>query len=284
MNPLPLVDTHAHLDFPQFDPDRDAVLQRAAEAGVQAIVMPAVDEDAAQRLLHLAETHGQARPRLFVAVGVHPNSVAQAWRGQETLAHLARWLQHPNVVAVGEIGLDYYRMWTPKAQQRAALEAQLELAARAGKPVILHQRESADDLLAMLRDWVAGLPPEHPRGVLHSFSAPWEVAETALALGFYIGFTGPVTFKKAHDLRAVAARVPLERLLVETDAPFLAPHPYRGRRNEPAYVRFVVEKIAEVRNLPAVEVARQTTRNAQRLFGLPADRAEGPESAPEHLS
>lgn len=264
-----LVDTHAHLNFPQFDPDRAEVVRRAWEAGVVAVVIPAVDVEGARQALALAETY--TKPALFVAVGVHPNSAAQAWRGEETLRDLEALLVHPRVVAVGEIGLDYYREFTPKSLQHVALEAQLDLAARFGKPVILHQRESAADLLAVLQAWASTLPPDHPRGVLHSFSASWEVAEAALDMGFFLGFTGPITFKKAEDLRRIAARVPLDRLLVETDAPYLAPHPYRGRRNEPAYVRFVVEKLAELHGLPLDTMARHTTENAWRLFELPGE-------------
>ena len=269
------VDTHAHLYFPQFDPDRDRVLRRAWEAGVVAVVVPAVDVEGARQALKLAEMF--AEPALFVAVGVHPNSAAQAWQGEATLRDLEALLAHPRVVAVGEIGLDYHWDITPKPLQHATLEAQLALAARFGKPVILHQRESAADLLAVLRAWVNTLPADHPRGVLHSFSAPWDVAKAAMDLGFYLGFTGPLTFKKAEDLRRVAARVPLDRLLIETDAPYLTPHPYRGRRNEPAYVRFVAEKLAELHGLPLEDAARRTTVNAWRLFGLPGEPpAEGP--------
>ncbi|NPA31045.1 MAG: TatD family hydrolase [Chloroflexi bacterium] len=265
------VDTHAHLHLSAFDPDRDAVVARAREAGVTAWIDPALDVASARRALALAEAYGAG---YFVAVGVHPNSVAQAWRGAATLDALRDLAQHPAVVAIGEIGLDYYRDYTPPRQQRAALEAQLALAAEVGRPVILHQRQSVDDLLALLADWVADLRAQgHPLaarpGVLHSFSGDVDQALRAVELGFFVGITGPVTFKNGEVMRAVARAVPLERLLVETDAPFMAPHPHRGRRNEPAWVVWVGRKVAEVRNLAVDEVRRQTTANAQQLFYLP---------------
>ncbi len=271
----PLIDTHAHLDFEAFDPDRDQVLRRAREAGVVAVILPALDATTAGEALALADATSTPYLQLYVAVGVHPNSVAQAWHGTDTLARLRELARHPRVVAIGEIGLDYHWDFTPPPLQKQALEAQLDLARELGLPVILHQRESAQDLLAMLRAWAVTLPPDHPRGVLHSFSAGPEEAERALDLGFAIGITGPVTFKKADTLRAVVAQTPLESLLVETDAPFLTPHPYRGKRNEPAYVRFVAEKIAEVKGVPFDQVARATTAHARRRFRLP-ETGRGP--------
>ncbi len=262
------VDTHTHLHLDAFDPDRDAVVQRARAAGVTRWVDPALDVPSARRALALAEQYGEG---YFVAVGVHPNSVAQAWHGGRTLDALRELAEHPRVVAIGEIGLDYYRDYTPPAQQRAALEAQLALAAEVGLPVILHQRASVDDLLDMLADWVADLRAQgHPLatrpGVLHSFSGTMEQALRAVALGFFVGITGPVTFKNGATMRAVAQAVPLERLLVETDAPFMAPHPHRGKRNEPAWVVWVGRKVAEGRGLSEEALALVTTRNAEALF------------------
>jgi TatD DNase family protein len=177
------------------------------------------------------------------------------------LRDLAR---HEKVVAIGEIGLDYYWDKSPKATQQRALGMQLELAAELNLPVILHNRESNEDVVAMLSD--SPLVGRENPGVMHSFAADWETAVATLNLGYYLGFTGPVTYKKADELRAIVAKVPLERILVETDAPFLTPQPYRGKRNEPGYVRYVAERIAAVRGLETAVFAQQSTANAERLF------------------
>lgn len=261
-----LVDTHCHLDFDRFDTDRDAVVQRAAQAGVKRIIVPAIDLQNCPDVLALTEQYDG----IFAAVGVHPNSTA-AWT-DSWLDEIREFASHARVVAVGEIGLDYYWDDSPKDIQHKALSAQLSLAAELELPVIIHNREASEDVIRLL----AGSPlanRERP-GVLHSFSAEWQVAEAALEMGFYIGFTGPVTFKKADDLRSVAARIPLDRILVETDAPFLAPQPRRGKRNEPAYVPYVAEQIAALHELSSEEIARITTANARRLFGKMLDGGE----------
>ncbi len=264
-----LIDTHCHLDAEQYDPDREEVIARAHEAGVVRIIIPAVDIPSGQRALSLSAAHDG----IFAAVGIHPNSSAEA--NADWLATLEKQAQdstgRSKVVAIGEIGLDYYRDWSPKDVQRVAFENQLALAARLGLPVIIHNREASDDVMAVLAAWVPTLPPtlrERP-GVLHSFSAPRSAAERALSLGFYLGFTGPITYKNADDLRSIAAMVPLDRLLVETDGPYLTPQARRGQRNEPAYVRYTAERLAALRNLPEADLFAATTRNAERLFALP---------------
>ncbi len=276
---LMLVDTHCHLDFDSFAGEAEAVVERAAAAGVTRIIVPSLDLGNVRAVLDLAERF----PGVYAAVGVHPNSAA-GWR-DEWIDELRALAAHPRVVAIGEIGLDYYWDKTPPATQHRALLGQLALAAELDLPVILHNRDASTDLLRLLVEVTGEQGSEgaggrekarsHPalqegllRGVFHSFSAEWPTAEAALALGFYMGFTGPLTFKKADDLRAIAARVPLDRILIETDAPFLAPHPHRGRRNEPAYVHLVAERLAEVRGLSLEEVAQATTANAVALFRL----------------
>jgi len=243
--------------------DIEAVVARAAEAGVTRMIVPSLDLDNAPAVLALAERfHG-----VYAAVGVHPNSAA-GWR-DEWIAALRDLAGHAKVVAIGEIGLDYYWDKTPPATQHRALAAQLDLAAELGLPVIIHNRDASADVLAQLTAAGQRRPPSGdsaPPGVLHSFSASQETAKAALALGYTLGFTGPLTYKKADDLRAIAATAPLDRIVVETDAPFLAPEPYRGRRNEPAHVRLVAERLAELRGLPFAEVAQATTANAWRLF------------------
>lgn len=256
-----LVDTHCHLDFESFDADRDGVIARARAAGVGAIVVPALDLTNIPAVLALAERYEE----VYAGVGVHPNSTAgwtDDWLGQVRDA-----ARHPKVVAIGEIGLDYHWDKSPAAIQRVAFEQQLALAAELELPVIIHNREATDDVLTVLGS--SPLTGRERAGVLHSFSADWPAAERALSLGFNIGITGPVTFKKAYELRTIAAQVPAGRLLIETDAPFLTPHPHRGRRNEPAYVRFVAETIAAIRGVGYDALAAQTTANAARLFRLP---------------
>lgn len=261
-----MIDTHCHLDFAAFDDDRGQVIERAAQQGVARIINPGIDLETSGHIVRLAEQFAA----VFAAVGIHPNSSAAY--SPEQLTAIERISRHPKVVAIGEIGLDYHWDTSPPSLQRAAFEGQLELAARLGLPVIIHNREASSDLIAVLESWAAALPQplrEHP-GVLHSFSGDDRIAERALAAGFYLGFTGPITYKNADDTRRIAAAVPLDRLLVETDAPFLTPVPHRGKRNEPAYVRFVVERLADVKQVSAQTIRDATTTNAVRLFRLPA--------------
>ena len=254
-----LVDTHCHLDFDRFDGDRLQVIERAVAAGVKQIIIPALDLENCRTVLALTDQH----PELFAAVGIHPNSSAD-WQ-DSWVEKIRDFAGNPKVVAIGEIGLDYYWDKSPKVVQHQALRMQLELAAELELPVVIHNRESDEDVLDLLRQ--SALNGRLHSGVLHSFSTSWETAEAALEMGFYLGFTGPVTYKKADGLRDVVANAPLDRILVETDAPFLAPQQHRGKRNEPAYVAYVAEMIAEIRGLAVDEIGRITTENARRLFG-----------------
>ncbi|EKP94735.1 TatD family hydrolase [Thermaerobacter subterraneus] len=268
LGPLALVDTHCHLDFPDFDRDRDQVVAAARAAGVVAMITIGIDLESSRRAVALAEGYQD----VYAAVGIHPYSAGECTAA--ALAELRRLAAHPRVVAIGEIGLDYHRGRAGEAQQKKAFLAQLELAADLGLPVIIHQRDAVDDL------WDLLAAPGRPQveGVLHCFSAGPDWAARWAAAGWFIGLDGPVTFKNGEDARATARAVPLERLLVETDAPFLAPHPHRGRRNQPAWVRLVAERIAAERGLPLDRLAAQTTANAARLFrlALPPVAPSGP--------
>ena len=260
-----LIDTHAHLDLPQFDADRNAVVERANAAGVGVIVNAGADVESSRRAVALAAQY----PGVYAGVGVHPHDAKQV--DGEALAALRELARQPKVVAVGEIGLDFYRNLSPQDLQRRAFQAQLAWAARLGKPVIVHDREAHAEVLKALTGWAAGLAGSslaERAGVLHSFSGDLLMARRAIDLGFYISISGPVTYQNARRLVEVVQALPLDRLLIETDCPYLTPHPYRGKRNEPAYVQLVAEEIAKIKGLTLDEVSAATTANARRLFEL----------------
>lgn len=254
-----LVDTHSHVDARQFEADREAVIQAALGAGVGMLVDAGCDLPSSRVAVDLAAQHpGQ----VFAAVGIHPHDASTY--SDEALAELRHLARRPDVVAIGETGLDYYRMHSTREQQLHSLEQQLALARALGLPVILHNRDSHEDLMATLREHAHGL-----RGVFHCFSGDRKMAEECLAFeGFYLSFAGPLTYRANTALQEVAAWAPLDRVLVETDCPYLTPHPFRGRRNEPKHVTLTAAKLAELRGLSNEEIAEITTRNARALFGL----------------
>jgi len=271
-----LTDTHCHLDFNKFDEDRESVIQRATESGLERILIPGLDLESSQSAIKLAELY----PQIYAAVGFHPTDLDKF--SEKAFDEIKALATHPRVVAVGEIGIDYY--WVKEGEARAfqmeALKRQLAFAESVHKPVIIHMREEEDawfgqasiDFLAILTDWHKNLQKhshllaEKP-GVLHSFNGNLETAQKAIALNFYIGVTGPVTYKNAEEKRQIIRQLPLERLLIETDAPFLTPVPHRGKRNEPAFVAYIADKIAEIHMTTREQVAEITTTNAARLFG-----------------
>ncbi|MCB9422189.1 MAG: TatD family hydrolase [Ardenticatenaceae bacterium] len=253
-----LIDTHCHLDFERFNEDRHAVIERALHAGIQRMIVPGIDLKNCTAVLKLTEQYDN----VYAAVGVHPNSTAN-WQ-DDWIDELRQLATHEKVVAIGEIGLDNYWDKSPQATQRWALRPQLKLAAELNLPVIIHNREANEDIIRVLAE--SPLAGHEGAGVLHSFSGDWGTASAALQMGFYLGFTGPLTYKKSAELRWIAGKVPDERILVETDAPFLTPEPYRGQRNEPAYVVQVAAQLAEIKNVSTAVIAQQTTENAMRLF------------------
>lgn len=263
----PLVDTHCHLNFSAFKHERDQILVNASRAGVQIVINPGIDIESSREVIELCHIYSQ----LYAAVGIHPNE-ATTWNS-DSLGLLEDMAQSDKVVAIGEIGLDYYRDYTPRSTQIKVLEEQLQLASRLGLPVILHNRDAEHDLVPILESWqnanhASGLTiTDHP-GVFHSFSASTRTAADAIRMNFFIGVTGPVTFPNAKELQQVIAQISLDHLLIETDAPFLAPQPRRGKRNEPAFVYFIAQKIAEVQQKAFQEVAEKTTANARLLFQI----------------
>ncbi|MBM3189985.1 MAG: TatD family deoxyribonuclease [Chloroflexi bacterium] len=267
---MELFDSHTHLESHRFDPDRAEVIARARAAGVTRLLTCGADLETSGQGIALARAHAG----IHAAAGIHAHEASSALvQGQEqpgapilddaAFRRLAALATLPEVVAIGEIGLDYHHDLSPRPAQRAVLARQLLLARELDLPVILHNRESDGDLRELV-----GASPDGLRGVLHCFLADATLAEWALARGLYIGVAGPITFRNIGDLPEVIRRVPLERLLIETDCPYLAPEPHRGRRNEPAYVRYVADKLAELRGISTEELARRTTENACRLFRI----------------
>jgi len=272
-----LVDSHAHLDSERYDADRDALLMRAWDAGVGTILSVGIGDGPAtmHRALEISREYaGRAgMPRIVASAGIHPHEARLA--DEAAYAKLDALLQEPEVVAAGEIGLDYFYDHSPREVQRAAFARQMEIAAARRKPIIIHCRPSDgssdawDDTLSMIeQQWPAGLG-----GILHCFTGEWQHAGRALDCGFLISFAGNITYPKAKRIRDAAAQVPLDRLLVETDAPFLAPVPNRGKRNESAWVRDVAAKVAEVRGVDPDEIASRTTENFTRFFALTGHQA-----------
>lgn len=250
------IDSHCHIDFPDFTEGVGPLLANMSQALVGHALCVSVNLEQLPRIFALAEAH----PNIWASVGVHPDHEGCAEPQVETLLALAA---HPKVLAIGETGLDYYRLDKAAVDwQRERFRVHIRAARAAAKPLIIHTRNAADDTLAILRQEGAAAAG----GVMHCFTESWAVAEAALELGFYISFSGIVTFKSARDLKEVARRVPLDRLLIETDAPYLAPVPHRGQRNEPAFVRHVAEEIARLREVPLETVAEASTANFRALF------------------
>ena len=260
-----LVDAHCHLNFDEFDADRRQVVERAQENGVKRIIIPGIDVETSNTAIKYANEF----PQVFAAVGVHPNS-GLSWN-QDSLNEIRQLAADGKVVAIGEIGLDHYRDHTPWELQRSILIQQLELATELELPVIIHHREAAEEIADILEDWrnillSKDLKLADQPGELHSFSGTFEFANKIVAYKFKLGITGPVTFTNSKELQSIVRDLPLDCLLVETDSPYLSPHPFRGKRNEPANVRIVAEKIAQIKSVTIEEVARSTTEVAAKLF------------------
>ncbi len=252
-----LIDTHCHFNHARFAEDIPACIERAQAAGVTQMIVVGADAEGSEQAVAIAEQYGQG---LFATIGVHPHE-AKHWDAA-TEARFRTLADHPKVVAIGEIGLDYHYDFSPREAQFAAFRAQMRLAREAQLPVVIHCREAYADTLQLLAEEGA----YGTGGVMHCWAGTVEEANQTVALGLALGFGGTLTFKNAEEVRQAAQTVPLETLLIETDAPYLAPMPHRGKRNEPAYVRFVAERLAELRGMTLEEIARLTTANAHRTF------------------
>jgi len=257
-----LIDSHAHLTDRRFRSDLAEVLARADEAELTAIVTVGVDPADSRAVAKMAATGRNACPTIYGTIGVHPHDAKVVT--EDVLAEMVELARGEGIVAIGETGLDFYRDLSPRDQQELAFIQQIHLAREVGLPLVVHSRDAHERTLAILERESGG----EVRGVMHCFSGDMAMAERTLALGMHIGIAGPVTYPNAGKLAQVAAHVPLERLLIETDCPYLTPQRYRGQRNEPAYVMYVAERIAELRGISFDELARATTANAAELFGI----------------
>lgn len=256
-----LIDSHAHIDLPEFDKDRDQVMLRARQQGVGAVINIGLDAQSSRQALETAKNY----EGVFVAVGCHPHEAAKLKQGD--LKVLADLTKDSRVVAIGEIGLDFYRDLSPRENQVEVFKKQLDLAANLNLPVVIHCRQAHREVYDILSAWVKSA--DSRQGVIHCFSSDMEMAGRYIELGFYISLAGPVTYPSARELVEVAREVPLDRLLLETDAPFLAPQAHRGKRNEPAYVALTAQKVADIRQVPVETVAEAAARNTIKLFRLP---------------
>src|SRR6201987_1936602 len=258
---MELIDSHAHIDFPQFAEDRAAMLQRAREAGVQALL--AIGTGPGPEKLDAALPYAEQHDWIYASIGIHPHEAKQAT--PQHFDQLAGLAQHPKVIAWGEIGLDYFYDHSPRGVQAEVFRTQMDLAHAAKLPIIIHCRDSWDDCLALIEQhW----QPTGLGGILHCFTGTLDHAKRGLDMGFYISFAGNSTYPKTQHLRDVAKEIPVERILIETDSPCLAPQAYRGKRNEPAYVAEVAKTLAAVRNLPPEEFAAATAANFRRLLRI----------------
>lgn len=253
-----LFDTHVHLNAEQFDEDLEEVISRAREAGVEKMVVVGFDRPTINRAMELIEQY----EFLYASIGWHPVDAIDM--KDEDLAWIEELSNHPKVVAIGEMGLDYHWDKSPKDVQKEVFRKQIHLAKKVKLPIIIHNRDATQDIVDILREEGA----EEVGGIMHCFSGSPEIAQECVDMNFYISLGGPVTFKNAKKPKEVAKEIPLEKLLIETDCPYLAPHPNRGKRNEPAYVKLVAEQIAELKEVSLEEVEKITTENAKKLFNI----------------
>lgn len=254
-----LIDSHAHIDDQKFNEDREAVLENARVAGVEIIINPGADEASSFRAVAMSEKY----PMVYATVGIHPHD-AKDYVAQKHDALLKEWAKKEKVVAIGEIGLDYHYDYSPRDVQQEVFIRQLIIAKAVELPIVIHNRESMEDMVRILKEYFA---PQYG-GIMHSYSGSVEMAKIFLEMGFHLSISGPLTFSNARKLPEVVAMMPLDRLLIETDSPYLTPTPHRGKRNEPAYVRFVAAEIARIRGIAVEEVAEITSQNAKRVFRI----------------
>ena len=254
-----LIDSHTHLDMKKFDADRDQVIERALSAGVKQIITIGIRTKSSMKAAVLTERH----PCVFATAGIHPHNADRT--DYQDLKHIASLARRAKAVAIGETGLDFYRNLSSRKKQRELFKQQLDIALSVDLPVVIHDREAHEEVLETL----SLFKRNGSKGVIHCFSGDYDLAKTFMGMGYYISIPGTVTLKNARQMQDVAARIPLMRMLLETDAPFLTPLPRRGQRNEPSFVIHTAQKVAESRGIPFEEVAQKTSNNASQLFNLP---------------
>ncbi len=261
----PLTDTHCHLYLPQFDDDRKTVIEQAIDSGITRILIPGIDIKTSEQALNLCAMYPNV---LYAAVGIHPNSKNDF--NEKSIVQLETLAKSDHVVAIGEIGLDYYRLGNTLEQQKMIFQSQLELASRLDLPVCIHNRDASKDVIEITEKWRGHLIENKKQlnypGVFHSFSGSLELAKKILTFGFYIGLTGPITYPRNHELRETVNSIPLEKLLIETDSPYLPPHPFRGQRNLPVFVKYIAQQISEIQKMDIGSIISATTKNAGDLF------------------
>ena len=253
-----LIDSHAHLEMPDFKKDLEAVIQRAKESGVEYIFTVGTEKKDWKRALEIANSH----PTIYAILGVHPHNAKEI--DDQTYPLLRELCRDKKIRALGEMGLDFFRNLSPREFQLRRFREQIGLAKELGLPIVVHDREAHQETLEILKSENA----EECGGIIHCFSGDYEMAKVCMDMGFYISIPGSMTFKNAGRFREIVKRIPLESLLVETDAPFLTPEPFRGKRNEPGYVRYTAEKLAEIKKVSFEQVAEATTKNALRVYRL----------------
>ncbi|MBM7704926.1 TatD family hydrolase [Metabacillus iocasae] len=253
-----LFDTHVHLNADQYEEDMEEVIQRAQDAGIEHMVVVGFDRKTINRAMEIVEKY----EFIYAAVGWHPVDAIDMT--DEDLEWIEELAAHPKVVAIGEMGLDYHWDKSPKDVQKDVFRRQIRLARKVNLPIIIHNRDATEDVVQILREEKV----EEVGGIMHCFTGSLEVAKQCIDMNMYISFGGPVTFKNAKKPKEVATQLPLDRLLIETDCPYLTPHPYRGKRNEPSYVTYIAEQIADLKGITYEELAQKTTANAKKLFGI----------------
>jgi TatD DNase family protein len=261
----PLTDTHCHLYLPQFDDDRKEVIEQAINSGITRILIPGIDIKTSEQALNLCAMFPNV---LYAAVGIHPNSKNDF--NEKSILQLETLAKSDHVVAIGEIGLDYYRLGNSLEQQKLMFQSQLELASKLDLPVCIHNRDASNDVLEITEKWRGHLIEKNQQlnypGVFHSFSGSLELVKKTINFGFYLGLSGPITYPRNHELRKTVNSIPLEKLLIETDSPYLPPHPFRGQRNLPVYVKYVAQQISEIKIMDIGSILSATTKNASDLF------------------